>query len=171
MSNNLSQEKIAILAANGFNQNEMTSMQRALQSCGAGAKVIAMGNTLLQGWDISGWGHSFVADQLLNEALAADYTMLIIPGGKRSVETLKTTAHTKRFLRGFMDMNKQVVIFSDAVELLAHCECDEGRKVASEDEAVIVDGQLITVSGTDVESNVSMVMDELAGFTSMQKAA
>jgi len=58
----------------------------------------------------------------LSAALAADFDMLIIPGGQRSVEKLKLTAHTRRFIGGFVDTGKPVALFEEAVALLLFAE-------------------------------------------------
>lgn len=171
MSTTLSQRKIALLAGNGFNENEMTAMQRALQAAGAKACTIGMGGTLLQGWGENGWGHHFAADTLLNEALAVDYDIVIVPGGARNIENLKATAHTKRFLRGFMDAGKQVVLFDEAVALVAFAELAEGRHLADEENDFVVDDNLITLKDADAEAAVEKIMAELTGFASLKKAA
>lgn len=186
MSTVNTQEKIAILASNGFNEVETTSIQRALQAQGLSAKIIGMGNTLLQGWSGNGWGHHFAAEELLNEALAVDYTTLIIPGGRRSIDKLKTTAHTKRFVRGFVEAGKNVALFGEAVELLAFVDCAEGRSVTGLDESRaaleeagaswiddvrVHDHNVISATGDDLDGTIETLMEMITGFTSLQKVA
>ena len=101
LSNSLQGAKIAILVANGFNEQDLTSAQRILQGYGAYLRVISMDNGLVNSWNGTGWGLNFAADKMLNEALAADFSMLMVPGGRRSVDKLKLTAHTRRFINGF----------------------------------------------------------------------
>ena len=43
---------------------------------------------LIQGWHDGGWGHHFMADSDLSEALSADYSALVVPAGSRSTATL-----------------------------------------------------------------------------------
>lgn len=97
MSKTFVGDKIAILVANGFTEQDLTHTQRALQAQGANTRIIGMDNGLVNSWTGDAWGHHFAADCALNMALAADYDMLIIPGGRRSIEKLKLTAHTRRF--------------------------------------------------------------------------
>jgi protease I len=122
-------EKIAILAANGFCEQDMTTAQRALIDSGANVRVVAMEQGLINGWDGQGWGLSFAADAVLSAALAADFEMLVIPGGSRSVEKLKLTAHTRRFISGFLDAGKPVAVFGDALDLLIFAGKVGGRIV------------------------------------------
>lgn len=156
-------EKIAILAANGFCEQDMTSAQRALLDAGANVRVVAMEQGLINGWNGQGWGLSFAADAVLSSALAADFEMLVIPGGSRSVEKLKLTAHTRRFISGFLDSGKPVAVFGDALDLLIFTGKAAGRIVTGPDalekaaaaagaewsiEPQVTSGNLIT-GGTD----------------------
>lgn len=118
MSKPLSGVKIAILSANGFNQQDLTETQKIMNAAGASLKIISPDQGLVNGWEGQGWGHHFAVDQVLSTALGADFTMLIVPGGSRSMEKLKMTAHTKRFLNSFMNAKKPVAMFNDAVDLL-----------------------------------------------------
>ncbi len=111
-------EKIAVLVANGFSEKDLTLTQRALVSVGAHIRIVSMEQGLVNSWNDSGWGLNFAADQVLSSALAADFDMLIVPGGARSAEKLKLTAHTRRFIGGFVDAGKPVAFFEDAVSLL-----------------------------------------------------
>lgn len=120
MSKFLSGTKIAIIAANGFEQNDFTQCQRALIAAGATIKVISPDQGLVNGWEGNSWGHHFAVDQTLSTALGADFDMLVVPGGERSINKLKTTAHTKRFVGSMMNAVKPVVMFGDAVSLLEH---------------------------------------------------
>lgn len=121
--------KLAVLVANGFCEKDLTEMQRALQKTGANIRIVSMDQGLVNSWNGLEWGLNFAADQALNEALGADYAMLVIPGGRRSVEKLKLTAHTRRFIGSFLDARKPVVAFDDALELVIFSERIKGRSV------------------------------------------
>ena len=155
----LAGEQIAILIANGFNEDEMTQAQRALLETGARIKIVSLENGLAHGWHDGSWGHYFAVDEQLSSALAADYSMLLIPGGQRSLDKLKQTAHTARFVKGFMSVGKPVAVYGDAVQMLAHVGLAEGRAVTGDagqqaaltaagaswsSEGVAIDGNLLT---------------------------
>jgi len=120
MSKPLPGTKIAILVANGFDQHDFSEVQKALNGASAIVKVISPDQGLVNGWEGKGWGHHFPVDQALSTALGADYDMLVIPGGSRSMEKLKTTAHTKRFVNSFINAEKPVAMMCDAVDLLTY---------------------------------------------------
>lgn len=118
MSKSLPGQKIAILVANGFEQADFTETQRALIAAAATVKVVSPDQGLVNGWEGQGWGHHFPVDQVLSTALGADFDMLVVPGGARSLEKLKTTAHTRRFFNSFINAGKPVAVFGDVTALL-----------------------------------------------------
>ncbi len=114
--------KVAILAANGFDEADMIAAQRALAAAGATVRLVSSDNGLVNGWDGKGWGHNFPVDAALNTALGVDYDGLVIIGGQRSYDKLKLTAHTKRFIGSFMTAQKPVVAMGDAAEVLIEAD-------------------------------------------------
>lgn len=115
---NLTGTKIAILAANGFDEADMIAAQRTLAAAGASVRLISSDNGLVNGWDGKGWGHNFPVDAALNTALGVDYDGLVVVGGQRSHDKLKLTAHTKRFIGSFMAAQKPIVAMGEALENL-----------------------------------------------------
>lgn len=127
-------EKVAVLVSNGFCEKDLTETQRSLQKAGANIRIISMDNGLVNGWNGDAWGLHYAADTMLNTALAADFSVLVIPGGQRSIEKLKLTAHTKRFINGFLSARKPVIVFDDALDLLVFCGLVSGRTVCGPEE-------------------------------------
>lgn len=151
--------KIAVLVANGFNEQNFLSAQKMMQEMGATMRVISTNQGLVNGWEGSAWGHNYAVDAQLNTALGVDYEALIIPGGKRSHDKLKMTAHTRRFIGSFMAGSKPVALMDDAIMLAAEAEQldgktvsgpDESREIATQmgatwsEEPMIIDGTLLT---------------------------
>ncbi|MBI4031346.1 MAG: DJ-1/PfpI family protein [Proteobacteria bacterium] len=118
MSKTIPGVKVAILVANGFNEAEMIAAQKALMQAGANARIVSPEPGLVNGWNGMEWGHHFAVDAPLSSALGADYAMLVIPGGTRSMDKLKITAHTKRFIGSFMAACKPVAAYNDALQIL-----------------------------------------------------
>jgi protease I len=115
----LAGKKIAILAANGFDENDMSLGQRALLAAGAKITVVSNQTGLINAWNGKGWGLNFPVDKSLSSVLAADFDMLFMPAGERSLNKLLESAHSKRIMRGFIDGQKPIAIKGDAVSLLA----------------------------------------------------
>ncbi|NCT41165.1 MAG: hypothetical protein GW778_05850 [Alphaproteobacteria bacterium] len=131
--------KVAFLAANGLNETDLIGAQKIVQALGGDTRIIGMDQGLVSSLNEHGWGLNFAADQALNQSLAVDYSAVVVPGGKRSIEKLQLTAHTRRFLRGFYESNKPVCLVNEASELLAFAEiaAEEGR-----DNLLVLDGDL-----------------------------
>lgn len=132
MSKPLSGHKIAILVANGFDETDMTHAQRQLAALGATLKIVSTENGLVNSWADGAWGHHFPTDANVNTTLAADYDGVYVPGGKRSADKLKESAHVKRILRGFFDAGKPMMMLGSAVELLASCDRAKGCTVTGD---------------------------------------
>lgn len=180
--------KVAILVANGFSEQDMTAAQKALIEAGANVRIVSPENGLVNSWDGTGWGHHFAVDAPLSTALAADYAMLVIPGGQRSVEKLNLTAHTKRFVSSFMAASKPAVIMDDALHLLVLTDTIKGRTVAGpetmadmitqagglwETGGFHIDGNLITgkVDKENRKAFVSRVVDYFVDHADARQAA
>lgn len=152
-------ENIAILLASGFNENEMAESVRALADTGAKITLLSVDAGLVQGWSGTAWGHYHAIETPLSNVLAADFSLLLVPGGQRSLDKLKTSAHTTRFVKGFISYGNPVAFFGDAVQLLAHVGAAEGKTVTGPDtfqatltnagatwsnESFVVDGNILT---------------------------
>lgn len=130
MDKPLSGKKVAILLSRGFNEADVTESQRALLEMGAAVRIISPDQGIVSGWNGKEWGHHFAVDASLNTALGADYDMLIVPGGIRSLDKLKLTAHSKRFISSFMMAEKPVAIMGDALLLLSYIDLLPGKEVS-----------------------------------------
>ncbi|MEM7444951.1 MAG: DJ-1/PfpI family protein [Pseudomonadota bacterium] len=188
MTESLAGKTIALLVANGFEEIEMTEPQKALLAAGAAVKLVSPETALVNGWHGAAWGHYFPVDGALSTQMAADFDALLVPGGHRSIIALAKSAHTNRFLKGFLDGDKPVVLVGDAATLLAGAERAAGRNVVAVDEAAetlsssgatvdgeatsLVDGSLLTLrGGLEGDEVKSAVMDHLGGAGAVAEAA
>lgn len=147
----------AILVANGFNELEMTSFQRAILEAGGSPHIISVENSLVNGWRDTNWGLNHPVGKHLSDALAADYDLLVIPGGTRSHEKLKTTAHTRRFVGGFMAAYKPVLAISDSVRLMAQIGLLNGLMVSGPEavkEDVVKEGAVWSENAPVIHHNL-----------------
>jgi len=110
---------IALLAASGVSETEMTAIQRALAAAKLRAHVISPESGLIHSWGEGTWGHCYPADAKLEVSLGSDYDMLIIPGGQRHITKLSANPHTRRFVNAFFLTRKPVAVYSDAQTILA----------------------------------------------------
>lgn len=180
MSQALKGMKVAVLVGNGFNESDLIGSQKLLASMGVNVRIVGITTGLVTSWNGAGWGLHFAPDSALSESLSADYDAILIPGGHRSIEKLKLTAHTARFLRGFVEMGKAVVVCDSAVSLLLDMPIMKGRTVAGpeamrsdiagcgmeySDQSYAIDGNLLTKSeDMPAEAMPSLVLSHLEAF-------
>jgi protease I len=188
MSKPMMGQKLAVLVANGFSETDLMAAQRTLQKAGVNVRIVSMDQGLVNSWNGTGWGLNYAADYPLNAALAADFDILLIPGGQRSIDKLKLTAHTKRFINGFMNAHKPVIAFDEALDLLIFCEKVQGRTVTGpaamqapselagatwSTEPFIMDSNLMTGGAIEssIEDFVKAVSEQLVSVYAEKKAA
>ncbi len=182
----LADQNVAILAANGFDENQVTEIQRALVRAKAHARIVSSETGVVNGWQGDGWGHYFNVDALIGEALGSDFDMLVLPGGERSTDKLKQNLHTRRIVGHFVDANKPVAAIGSGVGLLALVSNIAGRTVAAAPElrtgletaginvgdlSQEIDGNLLTSTGEDLGAWVGEVLEFFADADIIKRAA
>src|ERR1700744_5685697 len=130
MSLNLADKNVAILAADGFNEHQMTEIQRALTKARARLKIVAPESAIVNGWQGEGWGHHFHVDAPISQALGSDFDMLVLVGGTRSFDKLKANPHTRRIVNHFLEAGKPIAAIGEGVGLLALSPKSAGQLVA-----------------------------------------
>lgn len=120
----LNSKKAAFLLENGFCEAEFMFAYTLLREHGVDCRIIAPNDGMLRGWNelplpsASNWGQEYAPDTIISQAQPADYDMLVIPGGKRSIEKLKLSDNIKTFLSGFVMTAKPVLLFNAANEMV-----------------------------------------------------
>lgn len=166
MSTPLAEKSIAILAANGFDENHITALQRALTKAQIAYKIIAPEQGLVNGWQGNGWGHYFTVDMPIGTAMGSDFDVLILVGGERGVAKLSTNLHARRIINHFFEAEKPVSAIGAGVSLFALSAKSAGREVAALPEIVeplkaagiqavgqdqAQDGVVLTATGSAIE--------------------
>ena len=143
----LSGKTIAIMVASGFDETGFIAIQRAMMEAEAKLKIVSREAGLTNAWRGTGWGMSYPVDARLSTVLAIDYDGLIIPAGKRHIDTLKNEAHAKRVLRAFLREDMPVMLQGEATAMLRLID-GMGDHAKSEVENVggrpVVNGCLVT---------------------------
>ncbi len=68
MDKKLTGIKVAILAADGFEQSELFEPKRALEQAGAQTRVISLESGEVKGWNEKDWGDSIAVEATVDEA-------------------------------------------------------------------------------------------------------
>jgi protease I len=151
--------KVAILAAEGFEQVELTEPRKALEQAGAQTQVVSPARGEVQGWKHFAEGDKVRVDVPLDQARADDFDALMLPGGVANPDQLRTMPKAVEFVRDFFDAGKPVAAICHAPWTLIEAGVVQGRTVTSwpslktdlmnagarwVDEEVVTDNGLVT---------------------------
>ena len=131
MGNMLRGTKVAILVADGFEQIELTEPREALDQAGAHTEIVSPATNQVQGWNHDDKADKFEVDEPLNHARSDDYDALLLPGGVRNPDQLRSMTRALEFVRGFFVAGKPVAAICHAPWTLIDAEVLRGRKVTS----------------------------------------
>lgn len=155
----LNGKRIAILAANGFEQSELMVPLKQLREAGAEVRVVSPESGSIKGWDEKDWGQSVDVDVALDEANADDYDALVLPGGQINPDLLRVEEKAVALVKAFYEQKKVIAAICHAPWLLIEADVLKGRKATSyhsiktdvknagaewEDSEVVTDMGLIT---------------------------
>lgn len=164
MKNQLNGKKIAILATDGFEEEEYTRPRKALKEAGAEMHFIAPHDNKIKSWDHTDWGGKYEVDSTLDEANPEDYDNLMLPGGVMNPDTLRQNEKAVQFAASFLERGEPVAAICHAPQLLIETGELEGMKMTSYpslktdlknaganwvDEEVVVDQGLTTSRNPD----------------------
>lgn len=156
---NLQNNKVAILATDGFEESELKSPKEALENSGATVEIVSLESGQIKGWKDGNWSDSINVDITINEAKQENYSALVIPGGVINPDLLRRNRKAVEFVRSFFEAHKPVAAICHAPQLLIEAQVVKGRKMTSfssiktdlvnaganwVDEEVVVDHGLVT---------------------------
>jgi len=188
MGTELKEVKVAILVADGFEQVELTEPKKALEKAGAETTIVSPANDEVQGWNHDDKADTFPVDEPLDHARSDDYDALLLPGGVRNPDQLRTMTRAIEFVRGFAAAGKPIAAICHASWTLIDAEVVRGRKITSwpslktdlrnagadwVDREVIVDNGLVTSRKPDdiPAFNAKMIQEFARGGHQSQRAA
>jgi protease I len=188
MEKKLNGKKVAILAADGFEQVELTGPKQALEEAGARALIVSPVKGQIEGWNHYDAGDKFDVDVPLAEADAQDFDALLLPGGVANPDQLRMIPEAVQFVKAFFDAGKPVAAICHGPWTLIEAGAVKGRKMTSwpsiktdlinagaewVDSEVITDNGLVTSRKPDdiPAFNQKMIEEFAEGEHRAQKAA
>ncbi len=187
MANELKGKKIAFLAAEMFEQVELTEPWRALEGAGAELELVSLEEGEVQGFDHYDKAGTFKVDKTVEEASASDYDGLVLPGGVGNPDNLRQDENAVRFVRDFFEQGKPVGAICHAPWTLIEAGVVRDRTLTSfpslqtdlrnaganwVDEEVHVDQGLVTSrKPDDIPAFNKKLIEELAEGKHEQQAA
>jgi protease I len=155
----LAGKKVAILVANGFEQDELVSPRKALEAAGAETKVVSPEESKVKAWNRTDWGTEIAVDVPLDSADPNDYDALLLPGGVMNPDHLRRNPAALAFVRAFFKTGRPVGAICHGPWTLIDAGVVQGREMTSyesiqtdlknaganwKDQEVVVDNGLVT---------------------------
>ena len=131
MAKDLNDLRVAILVAEGFEQQELTEPRKALDEAGAATQIVPPAEGEVQGWNHFDKGDMFPVDVALDEANAEDFGALLLPGGVANPDQLRMNEKAVRFIRHFFDEGKPVAVICHGPWTLIEADVVRGREITS----------------------------------------
>jgi protease I len=160
----LTNKKVAILVADGFEQQELTEPRKALDSAGAETMIVSPVDGEVEGWNHYDKGDKFPVDVKLSDAKADDFEALLLPGGVANPDQLRMEPAAVQFIKDFFTAGKPVAVICHGAWTLIEAEVVKGRRMTSwpsiktdlvnagvnwVDEEVVVDNGLVSSRNPD----------------------
>ncbi len=131
MAEELKGKTVAILATDGFEQSELLEPKKALEAAGAKTHIVSLQSGQIKGWNDKDWGESVDVDLTVDQANAADYNALMLPGGVMNPDKLRVNNQAVAFVKAFFEAGKPVGAICHAPWTLISADVVEGRNVTS----------------------------------------
>jgi protease I len=187
MAQSLAGKKVAFLAADMFEQVELTGPWKALEQAGAELELVSLREGEIQGFNHYDKADKFKVDRTVEEANASEYDSLVLPGGVGNPDTLRLDENAVRFVRDFFEQGKPVGAICHAPWTLIEAGVVRDRTLTSwpslttdlrnaganrVDQEVVVDEGLVTSrKPDDIPAFNKKLIEEFAEGRHEQQAA
>ncbi|MEO7635920.1 MAG: type 1 glutamine amidotransferase domain-containing protein [Sphingomicrobium sp.] len=155
----LKSARVLIVATDGFEESELFGPRALLMASGAQVLLASPTRDPIQATVHDDPGRTIRPDLTLGDARAEDFDALILPGGVRNPDTLRTNAAAIALIQAFVAAVKPVGAICHGPWLLIEADAVRGKTVTAwpsirtdlrnaganvVDEAAAVDGNLVT---------------------------
>jgi protease I len=155
----ITEARILIVATDGFEEWELFGPRQILQQRGAEVVLASPKRDPIQATVHDDPGKTIRPDLTVDEALADDFDALILPGGVRNPDHLRTNARVIQLIKDFAAQNKPIGAICHGPWLLVEADLLRGRTAASwpsirtdlrnaganvVNEAAVTDGNIVT---------------------------
>ena len=124
-------KKVAVLATDGFEQDELIQPRDAVLKSGGEALIVSLKMGEIQGKFHDQLGDKIPVDRIVSESNADEYDALILPGGLQNPDTLRQDADAIRFVTEFFQQGKPVAAICHGPWMLVEADVVNGRKLTS----------------------------------------
>ena len=123
--------RVAVLAADGFEQVELTRPVKRLEREGAQVTIVSLHKGRIRGMNLLVPGKKVRVDATLREVKAADFDALLLPGGFMNPDFLRQSALVLDFVRDADLLDMPIAVICHGPWLLASAGLLEGRHLTS----------------------------------------
>jgi protease I len=126
---NIADSKILIVATDGFEESELFGPRKILIDRGADVRLASREPRPIQATVHDDPGKTIRPDMVIEDASAADFDALILPGGVRNPDALRTNKAAIALIRAFAEAGKPVAAICHGPWLLVEADLVRGRTV------------------------------------------
>jgi protease I len=125
-------KRVAFLTANeGVEQVEFTEPWQALRDAGIATVLLAPKPGTMQAFNHLDKADTFAVDVAVGAAQAADYDLLVLPGGVANPDKLRTDADAVAFVRAFAETGTPIAVICHGPWTLVEADVVRGRTLTS----------------------------------------
>jgi len=173
----ISEAKILIISADGFEESELKTPLEKLRQAGATVEIASPEGKPIKAWAKKDWGDTLDADLAIGDVKLDHYDALVIPGGQINPDLLRVNEKAVQLVRDFVDSGKPVAAICHGPWLLVEADAVRGRTVTSynsiktdvknaggkwvDQEVATDDGIITSRSPKDLEAFVSKIIEEI----------
>ena len=155
----ISNARILIVSSDGFEESELCGPRQILQDRGAEVKLASPDLKPIQATVHDDPGRTIRPDLTIEQARAEDYDALVLPGGVRNPDHLRTNGAAIELIRAFNQAGKPVAAICHGPWLLVEADLLRGKTATSwpsirtdlrnaganvVDETAVTDGNIVT---------------------------
>ena len=171
----ISNARVLIVATGGFEEWELFGPRQILQERGADVVLASPRRDPIQGTVHDDPGKTIRPDLTVDEALADDFDALILPGGVRNPDHLRTNVRVIQLIKDFAAQGKPIGAICHGPWLLVEADLLRGRTATSwpsirtdlrnaganvVDQPAVTDGNIVTSRNPqDVEEFTTALID------------
>jgi protease I len=122
VNTSLQGKRIAVLAAEGVEQVELTEPRAELERAGATTELISLQTGSVQAMNRIDKGDTFPVDHTVDEIDAGDYDALLLPGGVANPDNLRQSPRAVELVRQFFDTGKPIAAICHAPWMLVEAD-------------------------------------------------
>jgi protease I len=122
---------IAIIATDGVEQSELLEPRKIFDAAGAKTILISLKSGSIQGYKHQDKGETIKVDQTIDEADAAKFDALLLPGGVANPDALRMNKNVVAFVKSFATAKKPIAAICHGPWTLIEANAVTGKTVTS----------------------------------------